>query len=69
MSHYLGCASKPRESMHVFESMLGQIVNSISVFGHVHSIAKIKTEKIIMIHYESELPPLSQASQGKDTQQ
>lgn len=71
---HLGFASKPGELMHVFESMLGQNVNSTSVFGHAHSTAKIKTEKIIMImiimiHCESELPPLSQASQGKGTQQ
>lgn len=55
--------------MHVFEPMLSQNVNSISVFGHVHSISKIKPERIIMIHCEAELPPLNQASQRKDTKQ
>lgn len=55
--------------MHVLEPMLSQNVNSISVFGHVHSISKIKTERIIMSCCESELPPLNQASQRKDTKQ
>jgi len=57
-SPYVGYASKPSESMHVFEPKLGQNVNSISVFGHVHFIAKIKTEIIIKILWESELPPV-----------
>lgn len=55
--------------MHVSEPVLSHNVNSISVFGHVHSISKIKTERIIMIHSESELPPLNQASQRKDAKQ
>lgn len=55
--------------MHIFESTFGQNVNSTSVINPVHSIAKPKTDKIIMIHCESELLPLKQASQGKDTQQ
>lgn len=65
----MGYASKPIESMHIFESTLGQNVNSTSVISPVHSIAKIKTDKIIIIHCESELLPLKQVSQGKDTQQ